>query len=118
MNKNLGDQDLVKRGGGWSAIVHPFCTLPAGPHLGDEEKLVTADIDLAQLAAVKVWVDTAGHYKRPEVFKFEIDRRPLWDDDRRLAGGNAGAEPDAVERIVEKGEASQQNIRQAAIGKA
>ena len=112
MSSNLGAQELVKRGGGWSAIIHPFCVFLAGPHTDERERLVTAEIDLAQLAAVKVWVDAAGHYKRPEVLSFGVDRRPLWDDDMRLSGGSAGRE-DVVEKVVENGEVSRQEIRKA-----
>ena len=81
MRENLGEQDSVKAGGGWSAIIHPFCVFLAGPHTGSEEKLVKAEIDLSQMGAVKVWIDSSGHYKRPEVIKFAMDRKPLWKDD-------------------------------------
>jgi len=118
MENNLGPQDLVKRGGGWSAVIHPFCLFLAGPHTGEGEKLVVADIDLAQLAAVKVWVDAAGHYKRPEVLAFRVDRKPLWDDDRRLAGGSGFAGPDEVEEAIESGKASEQEIGDVGHGQA
>lgn len=113
MKTNFGEQDLVKRGGGWSAVIHPFCVFLAAPHTGEEEKLITAGIDLAQLAAVKVWVDAAGHYKRPEVLRFVVERKPLWDDDTRIAGGRARREdegPDKVEKAIERGEASRQEV--------
>lgn len=89
MEQNLGPQELVKAGGGWSSVLHPFCAFLAGPHTGAEEKLVAADVDLSQLGHVKVWLDSAGHYKRPEVFKFSVDRRPIWDDELKAAGGGA-----------------------------
>nr|GAT55790.1 predicted protein [Mycena chlorophos] len=77
MTTHLGPQEFVKLGGGWSAIVHPFCAYLAGPHEG-EEKLVEAEIDLGELRGVKVWIDAAGHYKRPEVLKLVVDEKPLW----------------------------------------
>ena len=113
MAKNLAQQDLVKRGGGWSAIIHPFCVLLAGPHTGEEENLVTADIDLEELAAVKVWVDAAGHYKRPEVLEFNFNRGAIWEDDKRIVGGRQPREDvgaDAVEKTVEHGGASRADI--------
>ncbi|KAK2809036.1 hypothetical protein FQN50_004089 [Emmonsiellopsis sp. PD_5] len=82
MEKNLGPQDLVKAGGGWSSVLHPFCAFLAGPHTGSEEKLVAADIDLSQLGQVKVWVDSAGHYQRPEILQFSVNRQPLWEDEK------------------------------------
>ncbi|KAG5808095.1 hypothetical protein H9Q71_007340 [Fusarium xylarioides] len=82
MEKNLGKQEFVKAGGGWSAVIHPFCSFLAGPHTGAEEKLVKAEVDLSQLGQVKVWVDAAGHYSRPEILKFSFDDQPLWADEK------------------------------------
>ena len=80
MRDNIGEQTFVKKGGGWTAIIHPFCPFLAGPMTGDEEgdKLVTAEIDLTQLGVVKVWIDSNGHYKRPEVLKFSVVEEALW----------------------------------------
>ncbi|TGO14256.1 hypothetical protein BTUL_0055g00030 [Botrytis tulipae] len=87
MEKNLGPQDLVKKGGGWSAVIHPFCTVLAGPHTGAEEKFLKAEINYDELGAVKVWIDASGHYKRPEILKLNVDRSPTWPDDEILASG-------------------------------
>lgn len=87
MEKNLGPQDLVKQGGGWSSVLHPFSSFLAGPVTGAEEKLVSAEVDLSEIKFVKVWVDAAGHYKRPEVLEFNVNRAPLWDDEKRAAAG-------------------------------
>ncbi|KAJ7157172.1 carbon-nitrogen hydrolase [Mycena filopes] len=81
METNLGKQDLVKRGGGWSSVIHPFCQILAGPHEGETERLVDAEIDLSELASVKVWIDAAGHYKRPEVLALKVDKKALWKDE-------------------------------------
>ncbi|KAK2750978.1 hypothetical protein FQN57_000053 [Myotisia sp. PD_48] len=85
MEKNLGPQNFVKAGGGWSSVLHPFCIFLAGPHTGSEEKLVTGEVDLSQIAQVKVWVDSAGHYQRPEILQFRVDQRPLWNDEEANA---------------------------------
>ncbi|PGH05003.1 hypothetical protein AJ80_08430 [Polytolypa hystricis UAMH7299] len=82
MEKNLGPQEFVKLGGGWSSVLHPFCAFLAGPHTGAEEKLVTGEVDMSQLGQVKVWVDSAGHYRRPEVLQFKVNKEPLWDDEK------------------------------------
>ncbi|KAJ6601214.1 nitrilase [Mycena vulgaris] len=90
MENNLGAQDLVKLGGGWSSIIHPFCEILAGPHEGTTERLVDAEIKLGDLAAVKVWIDAAGHYKRPEVLGLRIDKKSLWKDDMCKETSKAG----------------------------
>ncbi|KAF4542123.1 Nitrilase cyanide hydratase conserved site [Lasiodiplodia theobromae] len=81
MEANLGQQDFVKAGGGWSAVIHPFCSFLAGPHTGSEEKLVTAELDFKDLGPVKVWIDGNGHYKRPEILDFKFNTKPLWPDE-------------------------------------
>ena len=83
MRENLGEQELVKRGGGWSAVVHPFCGFIAGPHTGEEERLVVGEVDFAELAAVKVWIDAKGHYQRPEILRFGFDETPYWADEKK-----------------------------------
>jgi O-glycosyl hydrolase len=34
------------------------------------------------MGAVKVWIDAAGHYNRPEVLQFKFDDKPLWSDEK------------------------------------
>lgn len=87
MEENLGEQDLVKEGGGWSAVVHPFCAFLGGPHEGNKEKFVVGEVDLADLTDVKVWIDAAGHYKRPEVLSSSLNTTAIWPDDGIAAGG-------------------------------
>lgn len=82
MEKSLGPQSKVKLGGGWSAIVHPFNTYLGGPHTGPEEKLVVGEIDLAQIRGVKVWVDAAGHYARPEILRLSVNKQGMWPDEQ------------------------------------
>ena len=76
MESHLGSQQLLTCGGGWTAIVHPFTSLLAGPVSGEAESLVTATIDLDDLKDAKMWLDTTGHYARPEVLQLVVDRRP------------------------------------------
>lgn len=78
METNLGPQDYVKKGGGWSAVIHPFCSFLAGPFTGSEEKLVVAELDFESLGPVKVWIDGNGHYKRPEVLELRVNTKSIW----------------------------------------
>ncbi len=74
MEEALGPQDMLKAGGGWSAIIHPWGIFVEGPHQGGQEKLVVAEIDLGDIAAVKSFVDGAGHSSRPEILQLRVDR--------------------------------------------
>ena len=62
-------------GGGWSAVIHPFSGDRA-PVSGEDEQLVTAEIDLADIQSAKLWLDGTGHYARPEILKLVVDRQP------------------------------------------
>jgi len=71
----MGSQDVLGLGGGWSAIIGPGGDDVVEPHIGLEERLVIAEIDLAEIRRAKVLVDTAGHYARPEVLHLTVDSR-------------------------------------------
>jgi nitrilase len=108
MQQELGEQGYVKEGGGWSAIIRPLCFFLGGPHTGKEEKLVVGEIDLEQLGAVKVSVDAAGHYKRPEVLSFQTNRKMIWDDEKLMRGtDDERHDEDVVEKAVDQGEAKE-----------
>jgi nitrilase len=59
--------DLLGRGG--SAIFGPDGRYIAGP-LWDEEGVLYADLDPQQLYAARQRFDPAGHYHRPDIFRF------------------------------------------------
>jgi aliphatic nitrilase len=66
--------DKVRVGGGFSAIVAPNATYVAGPHR-DDETILYGEIDLGMIPFAKFFADSAGHYARPDIFSFGIDRR-------------------------------------------
>jgi predicted amidohydrolase len=63
---------VLLRGG--SAIIAPDGRYLAGP-IDGEESLLTADLDLEEIAAEKLTLDTTGHYQRHDVFDFEVKKR-------------------------------------------
>ncbi len=65
--------DTVVQAGG-SCIVDPFGRLLAGPVFG-EEAILTAEIDLRNVARGKFDFDVTGHYARPDVFRLTVDER-------------------------------------------
>ncbi len=69
----LDRPDMARLGGGWSAIIGPGGQFLAGPHT-DEEAILYADLDLADIVPVKYACDSAGHYARPDVFRFGINQ--------------------------------------------
>lgn len=81
MKNNIGPQSKIKEGGGWTSIIHPFCQYLAGPHSGLEEKLVIGNIDLSHIRGVKIWVDAAGHYARPEILRMSVNKQGMWPDE-------------------------------------
>lgn len=73
---------------GHSAIIGPRGDVLAGPLL-DEEGILTAKANLGTVMVQKLLADHAGHYARPDVFEFRVNRRPKrvaqFDDDEQLA---------------------------------
>jgi nitrilase len=60
---------------GGSAIVDPLGNFLAGPEYGCET-ILTAEIDLAHIAAGKFDLDVVGHYARPDLFRLEVNETP------------------------------------------
>lgn len=58
---------------GNSVIIAPNGKILAGP-LEEEEGILYADIDLQQIIAAKRMFDVVGHYARPDVFTFGLNR--------------------------------------------
>ncbi len=60
---------------GGSSIISPMGEYLAEP-VFDQETIVCAEIDTAQISLAKWFVDGAGHYARPDVFQLRWDKRP------------------------------------------
>lgn len=63
---------VLSRGG--SVIVSPLGEIMAGP-LFDEEGILYADLDLADIGRGKLDFDVVGHYARPDVFQLIVNER-------------------------------------------
>ena len=62
---------LVLRGG--SCIIAPDGNFLVEP-VFDEEKIITAEIDLTMIDREKMTLDVSGHYARTDVFAFNVNR--------------------------------------------
>lgn len=70
----LADEPAVMSRGG-SVIVSPMGEILAGP-LWDQEGLLTAELDFAELIKSKLDFDCVGHYARPDVFQLLVVNQP------------------------------------------
>ncbi|MGE0093160.1 MAG: nitrilase-related carbon-nitrogen hydrolase [Alphaproteobacteria bacterium] len=64
---------VLMRGG--SCIVGPFGDVLARPDFSGE-CILTADLDLSEIARGKYDLDVVGHYARPDVFRLLVNERP------------------------------------------
>ncbi len=71
----FGDEPdtVLSRGG--SCIVNPLGQIIAGPNF-TEECILTADLDMGEIARGKYDFDVVGHYARPDVFRLHVDEQP------------------------------------------
>jgi nitrilase len=79
---------------GGSAIIAPDGTVLAGP-VFDEEALLEAEIDLAEIARGHLDMDAVGHYSRPDVFELRVNTRrqsSVVFDDGELVGDDPAAD--------------------------
>jgi nitrilase len=81
---------IVTRGG--SCIVDPFGNFLTGPNFEDEAILI-AEIDRAQIIRGKFDLDVVGHYARPDVFQLHVDERPKSPVTIRASGSVPEPEP-------------------------
>ena len=60
---------------GNSCIIGPNGQFLAGP-VNMKEELLYAELDFQQILSSKRMFDVAGHYARPDVFKFSVNQEP------------------------------------------
>ncbi len=65
------DEEWISTGN--SCIISPKGKIIAGP-LDSKQGLLYADIDLREIISVKRRLDVVGHYARPDVFNFSINK--------------------------------------------
>lgn len=70
-----GDEPDTVISEGGSCIVSPLGEILAGPNY-DGECILSAEIDLAEIARGKYDFDVVGHYARPDVFRLVVNERP------------------------------------------
>jgi nitrilase len=71
----FGDEPDTIISCGGSCIIGPLGQVLAGPDF-DGETILTADLDMGDIARGKFDFDVAGHYARPDVFRLVVDERP------------------------------------------
>ena len=71
MPEGLAPDELVMRGG--SAIIAPNGDYLAGP-VFDDDSAVVAELDLTMIDREVMALDVTGHYHRPDVFGFRVNR--------------------------------------------
>jgi nitrilase len=77
-------QQTLIRGG--SCIIGPMGQMLAGPKYG-EECILTAELDMADLPRAKFDFDVVGHYARPDVFRLDVNEKPMKSVTFHSSGG-------------------------------
>lgn len=73
-DKLFDDDEWINSGD--AMIAKPFGGIVAGP-LHQEKGILYATIDPEEARSSRKPLDVAGHYGRPDIFRLEIDRRPM-----------------------------------------
>ncbi|XP_074268135.1 bifunctional nitrilase/nitrile hydratase NIT4B [Silene latifolia] len=71
---DLNPDSVVCAGG--SAIISPSGVILAGPNY-EGEALISADLDLGDIARAKFDFDVVGHYSRPEILSLTVKDHPI-----------------------------------------
>jgi len=87
---------VLMRGG--SCIVSPLGQILAGPDFSGPT-ILTAEVDLGEIARSKYDLDVTGHYARPDVFRLYVNERPM-----RAVLNSVGEEADPFGAYEDAGE--------------
>lgn len=68
-------EDMIRTGGGWTAIIAPNGQILAGPNR-DNEAILYAEIDLSLIVNIKYVFDSSSHYSRPDVLRLLVNFEP------------------------------------------
>lgn len=71
--QEVGPDTILMRGG--SCIIGPLGQVLVGP-VFNEETILYADLDLADVPRSRLDFDVTGHYSRPDVFNLTVNERP------------------------------------------
>jgi hypothetical protein len=99
MNIDGQERHLVMPCDGDSGIIGPDGNFLAGPVL-NEEVILTATGNTGTVMFQKMIADHAGHYTRPDVFEFKVNRRPK----RVVAFGEQEEEVQTIRRAIAEGD--------------
>ncbi len=80
MPENFPERDRLFKQDEWindgnAVVVRPMGTVAAGP-LRREKSILYAEIDKEESRRARRSLDVCGHYSRPDIFSFSVDRRP------------------------------------------
>lgn len=73
-NELFADGEWINSGN--AVVVNPGGKIVAGPHTR-EKSILYADLDVEEARRARRSLDVCGHYSRPDIFSFSVDRRPL-----------------------------------------
>jgi nitrilase len=78
--QDFPDRDKLFKDDEWindgdAVVVKPFGAIAAGP-MNREQGILYAEIDAESARRSRRSLDVAGHYARPDLFDFSVDRRP------------------------------------------
>lgn len=96
-----GNQGVLEAGGGIAAIVDPFSNYIGGP-MENKEGIVYGEIDLKKIILAKHFVDSVGHYARPDIFTLLFNNRRLTPVEKAVViapGFGGGLSREAAEAI-------------------
>lgn len=93
--ENEGHAELLKLGGGAAQIYAPDGRPMCDPLAPDEDGLLFADIDPAEITVAKCFADPVGHYSRSDVLSLSFNRKPL------QTVVESGCQPSGIDAVAE-----------------